>query len=192
MALDQTFHTEQQKISLLDFKHDTSPKNVWNFLNYFPTLENVRIKKQERREILYFFFAEYQLWRMTKVNKTQLRTGVRFAVVCHQNKHTDMKFSSLHPVSETDQAESERPELWPEIFVHVWALTLAAVMHLSHLSSTKTSMMQVLPGKIGLFICSGRLFWIGLDPSLVSSSYSQCCLLYTSACVNGADKVLST
>lgn len=29
---------------------------------------------------------------------------------------------------------------------------LAAVMHLSHLSNTKTSMMQVLSGKIGLFI----------------------------------------
>lgn len=131
---------------------------------------------------------------MTKVNKTQLRTGVRFAVVCHQNKHTGMKFSSLHPVSETEQAESERPEPWPEIFVHVWALTLAAVMHLSHLSSTKTSMMQVLSGKIGLFI---YLFWkVILDWVRPFTGVLQLLpvlrLLYTSACVNEADKVLST
>lgn len=116
------------------------------------------------------FAVFVEVWRMTKVRKTQLRTGLRFAVVCHQNKPKQVhRFEILLPSSwewnnkQRVNLNSDLRSLFVSELSHwPWCtcLTCPALKHLWH-----TFCLE----KLVLFIYSGRLCWIGLDPPLVSS-----------------------
>lgn len=105
----------------------------------------------------------------TRLSSEQGSDLLRFAV----------KSSSLHPVGETEQAERERDLNSDLRSVFTSELSLAAVMHLSHLSSTKTSM--ILSGKIGFIYLFRKvvLDWVRPFPGVLSCS--QCCVSSTPA-----------